>query len=191
MYSTAVSLYHKMPEHTDTFSTSLHDSKNSVAAQIRLSCTRPLTNGPDGQLQYSGQISNCDSSDLRNQFPCSPRLHIRPDALSRLARPLPRLSVRRLSNSLYHILTHKIVAVPSQYPFTTRRWISAGGMFSESRYLLRLEEKVSECRCCYPSNERPNERINEWMDGWSDIFVTCCKLPLLLVLPPIEKITPD
>lgn len=28
-----------------------YDSKNSVAAQIQLSYTRPLTIGPDGQLQ--------------------------------------------------------------------------------------------------------------------------------------------
>lgn len=53
MYSTAASQYHKMPEHTDTFSTSLHDSKNSAAAQIPLSCTRPLTDDPHGQLPHN------------------------------------------------------------------------------------------------------------------------------------------
>jgi hypothetical protein len=37
-------------------------------------------------------------------------------------------------------------------------------MFSASRYRLLREEKVSKCRCCYPSNERPSERMTEWMD---------------------------
>jgi hypothetical protein len=53
-------------------------------------------------------------------------------------------------------------------------------MFGESRCRLLREEKVSKCRCCYPSNER----MNEWMDERTLLspaanypYYSCCLLP--------------